>query len=239
MPIYGKGRTIGAKGRVALARQIKHKEQVERDYQEKEFGEIIHHIKRRYTNYGSYEYERTPLISIQKILGIDLEKAIQEKCHLPQGLTKPVIVDWGCGAGTSITELAKKFHDKAHFYGFGDVFYEDWRRNEQVKFVHGIGTDFPRYFKKNSIDIIYSFSSLSHEFTPDYMKKILPALKIGGIIITDVNPFSLEREFAPKGFTPYGHHQSTEQVLEINNQRFKLQITKRGERTIVKLERIG
>lgn len=96
---------------------------------------------------------------------------------------KPVIVDWGCGKGTAISELARK-NPKAKFYGVSDQFYPNWLRIKSAKFIHAPAEDFFRYFKNNSIDILYSSAAIEYlkEKLPDYVKMLLPKLRKSGVL---------------------------------------------------------
>jgi len=111
----------------------------------------------------------------------------------------PVVVDFGCGKGQASAEIAKDV-PKSRVYGFSDTSYRNWNRiingntekgvppRHNIKFIHAEAKDFPRYFKDNSIDIVYSHLGLMH--TPnqmEYLRQLIPKLKKSGIIVTDID----------------------------------------------------
>ena len=120
---------------------------------------------------------------VQNRLNLDLIKLVKASHQ------KPVVVDWGCGKGIAITELAEKIR-QAQCFGFSKEFYEDWTGNNRVKFIHGVAEDFLRYFKNNSIDVAYSFFGLLHSSgNPRTVLRnvlqVISKLKVGGKLIME------------------------------------------------------
>lgn len=133
-----------------------------------------------------------------------------------------IVVDWGCGKGQAITDLASEFPN-ARAYGFSKHAYPEMKTNEHVKFIHGEETVFKRYFKNDSVDYMYSNLGLFH-VKPDplkYVIRILPILKKGGILVTTL-PF-VERDDPNLG----------KHIIEIGGMQFKLKLKrwtyKRGD----------
>jgi len=111
--------------------------------------------------------------------------------------TKPVVVDWGCGGGAAAAEVAKTVQE-SKVYGFSANSHKDWntiingdkkkgiKPVKNVKFIHADAEDFFRYFKDNSIDFLYSRLGICHlDSQAEYLKRLVPKLKPGGIIVTD------------------------------------------------------
>lgn len=116
---------------------------------------------------------------------------------------KPVVVlDWGCKDGKGIIEFAHKYLDRVQAYGFSIDNHAAWTKTNFVKFIWNDPYRLLRYFKKESVDLIYShfgfwkFFPQMHGITPDspltardhaamitYMQRLGARLKIGGVIV--------------------------------------------------------
>ncbi|MDO8428025.1 MAG: class I SAM-dependent methyltransferase [Candidatus Diapherotrites archaeon] len=128
------------------------------------------------------------LARISQTFGFDLVKAIRVRVQKSE---KPVIVDYGCGKGTAITELAQAFPN-ARCFGFSEEFYDEWKENRNVEFVHESSFDFPRLFGKKKIDYAYSHYGLSKSSNiPFDVKRLLPKMKIGGKIVFNSSDLEL------------------------------------------------
>ena len=127
-------------------------------------------------------------------LGFPIQKHVAELCKTK----KPTVVEFGCAKGFSTADVARQ-NTSARVYGFSAESYRMWDRllnkdpltnkpNPKLKFVHGEASDFGRYFRNNSVDLLYSKSGLLH--VPDqiaYLKTLVPKLTVGGVLITDLN----------------------------------------------------
>ena len=131
--------------------------------------------------HGIFEHtnEATPLERVEKRCGPVSEEI---RTRIGPGKSPPVILDWGCGRGTALTEIAKLFPE-SRCYGFSAEFYDDWRSNESATFIHAVREDLPRYLKDNSVAVIFShvgMTRLGNDEFLDELDKILPKLKRGG-----------------------------------------------------------
>jgi ubiquinone/menaquinone biosynthesis C-methylase UbiE len=172
MPVYRKGRKVTAE-----------KVLIRPDFNRKRMSE------RRWL----WAFEQGSLRDMENALRFPIKKHVKQLAKK----TNPVVVDWGCGWGNAAAELAAA-EPKAKVYGFSRDSYGNWNtiingnKNEgkeplqNVKFIHAVANDFFRYFKNNSIDLIYSRLGIKHVLIQgEYIKRMIPKLKIGGIIITD------------------------------------------------------
>jgi len=114
-----------------------------------------------------------------------IRKALHER--IASGEKRPVVLDWGCGDGLAATRIAEEFQG-ARVVGFSNQFYEAWRNNEKVSFIHALADDLPRYFADNSIDIVYSRLGLAHlnySGQESQINSLLRKLRPGGTIFVD------------------------------------------------------
>ena len=117
-----------------------------------------------------------------------------------------VVVDWGCGNGETLRGIAKEYGSQIRPIGFASESFPEWEPpakthavNEPV-FIQGTAGDFPRIFKKNTVDLIYSHLGIQYLFRPFHpgrknrvnvsrgvnsLKRIIPALSTGGKIVFD------------------------------------------------------
>ncbi len=81
--------------------------------------------------------------------------------------------------------LREKFGENVAVYGYSDCSYKEWRNNRWVKFVHAPTEDSLRYFKDNSLDMVFSHLGLVHleKKLPAYLEGLAKKLKVGGRII--------------------------------------------------------
>jgi len=149
--------------------------------------------KRKFIKRRSWGSEGVLIEDTEFVLGVPLQKQVANRCKTGN----PVVVEWGCGRGHSIADLARN-NPRAKLYGFSKESYREWnkllnkdpknakKQNTNLKFIHAEADDFFRYFKDNSIDIMFSKLGLCHlaNFS-QYLREVVPKLKVGGIIITD------------------------------------------------------
>ncbi|VVB75498.1 Uncharacterised protein [uncultured archaeon] len=196
MPVYG-GKKLYA-GPTRLRRNLTRLWPDERiEILVKKRGRLrqVQKVRRR----GWMEYS-----SVEKIEG-ELHFPLKNKIKsLISGVGKkgrtPVVVDWGCGAGVALEELASSCK-QAKFYGFSNQAYPSWdTKQTNVRLIHAQEKDFKRYFKKNSADLIYSNFGLWHT-KPDYVLSLIPVLRTGGEMVANILPSSMFRfyELIPRG----------------------------------------
>jgi len=146
-------------------------------------------LKGRGQNNELWLSERNNIKDIESRLAFPLRRFLDKTFKQDKPF---VLVDWGCGIGNAISNLAAKF-PKAETYGFSMHSYKEWLGNKNTKFILSRDSRFRRYFKKESVDVIYShlgFFHLPNSF--EHVKVILPCLKKGGILITDIPGDSLK-----------------------------------------------
>jgi len=98
-----------------------------------------------------------------------------------------VVVEFGPGKGEAINQASKEVKGKAKFFGFGDCADLNWVKHKKVNYIQEVGEKFNKYFSNNSVDVLFSHFGLAHTNNFDStVKEILPCLKIGGTLKTDI-----------------------------------------------------
>ncbi len=119
---------------------------------------------------------------------------------------KPLtVVDWGCHDGTAIGELARKTTGIARCFGFDLERSPNWRKLQHVSFLQRRQQHFPRYFKPESIDLLYTHWGLFHILRKEkeegfarYIATIAPKLAKGGMLISTPVEHARVRVDVPK-----------------------------------------
>jgi SAM-dependent methyltransferase len=125
--------------------------------------------------------ENASLKKVEKNLGYPLSKAVKKLAK------NSTVVDFGCGEGQAIHELAKNNpHIKA--YGFSKESYSKWIEDKHTKYIFGDANNFKRYFKENSIDFLFSHNGLLY-LNKEKIYSLLPCLKVDGMMITNFPPY--------------------------------------------------
>jgi SAM-dependent methyltransferase len=184
MPVYGRGRTKRKiPARKKLGTQLVRTAMGKRAY-----------VKR----HGWLKTERS-LFQIEEDLYFPIEKWAKERFNQTK---KPVVVlDWGCGQGKAIGEVARKLNEKVKCYGFSKDSYGRWHRNSRVKFIHETADGLLRYLKAGSVDLIFSGLGIHHlpvllqpGGTEAYLWRLSEKLSLGGVLVSDFSP----REWDPR-----------------------------------------
>ena len=230
MPVFGKGResgrTVLGKKRESRARQ----KFINREVSRKRQG------KKRL--YGHTEYWTDTRCSFAEIsirfpmIFGDLKRDsyfIEERFRKTR---KPVVVlDWGCGEGLAISQLAGKYGKKVNAYGFSKDSFENWTKIRNAKLIHATKEDLLQYLKDNSVDLVYSHIGLKYlfpngyrSFVPveegvEYLRKLLKKVSPGGKIVFDAEQSSVIIEKLKQAL---GKKAKVELID------FKIQITKAG-----------
>lgn len=189
MPVYGKGRT---RRRGKTAARLVHRERIMRDIDQKPFYDR-----------GGWSIEKSRIGRVEKTLKVRIREDIAGRIARGE---RPVVLDWGCGTGRAIVNLAKTF-PQIHAYGFSDLSYGHWKGTQSVKFIHDTKERLLRLVKDSSVDLIFSHSGISQigdGKMQEYLLKLLPKLKKGGILATDharcvSGPVELGSEFSIGG----------------------------------------
>lgn len=153
--------------------------------------------KRTFERIDEWKNISTPLRKIEESLGFNISGEISQRTR--QATTPVVVLDWGCGAGNAAEAIAAKFGKKVSVYGCSDTSYKEWHAIKTVKLVQATKEDALRYFKKGTMDFIYSHLGLSHTdlASENYLEKLLLKLRLGGKLVTDIN-----RNDFPTYYTP-------------------------------------
>lgn len=172
MPVYRTGRKVSRERRITALK-----------------GNKMRFFKRKLL----WGVQSTPLDSVEFELGFQLKNHVENLSRK----SSPIVVDFGCGEGDAAAEIAMDV-PKSRVYGFSDNSYRNWNRIingdkkkdakpvQNVKFIHAEAKDFFRYFKDNSIDLLYSRLGLVHvPEQVEYLKQLIPKLRKGGSIVTE------------------------------------------------------
>jgi trans-aconitate methyltransferase len=188
MPVFGKGR--------------KRRERTE--FLETEVyrapAESKHFSRRLYRAREKWNFEETSYKTIEKKFFRIFEKPSFIETRFAQAKSPVAIVDWGCGNGRAISELAKKFGKKIAAYGFSKDSFKEWRGISNAKLVQATQEDILRYLKDNSVDLLFSNWGLHHFFWERnallqkekirqgafYVKRLFQKIRPEGIIAFDI-----------------------------------------------------
>ena len=142
--------------------------------QEKKFA------KRTLSGQTYWPVEFSGIHAVEASMDFPIREFIKNK--YAAGNNKPVVVDWGCGSGCAIQQIARQI-PKAKCIGFSEKRYLEWNKHSDAEFIQAVEKDFFRYFKDNSIDFLFSHLGIEHLKNPaEYVQKIIPKLKVGGTI---------------------------------------------------------
>lgn len=174
MPVYKHGTKIGAEKRIEFCRP---------------------NIKRKFKARRRWGDENSSLRAIEWDLSFRITEHVAELAKK----STTVVVDWGCGKGAAIAELVAQI-PKSRGYGFSGDSFREWNEilngnkakkikpATNVTFIHADANDFFRYFRNNSIDVLYSHLGLEHlDNQLEYLKRLISKLKKGGIIVCREN----------------------------------------------------
>jgi len=170
--------------------------------------ELIHRgILRR--AFRSWVYSDTSLEFIEKHFFGDIGGMVDQIREIRKrwGPNQPiVVVDWGCGDGTALCQLARELQmagiQNILLFGFADMPFPEWNKApSEVTFILDTVTNMHLYFSKGEIDLIYSFSGLDrlHEdLIVEQFAEFLLLLDREGVVFT--SDYSIPR--LAKGFLP-------------------------------------
>ncbi len=191
MPIYKKGRSVGV--RLAEEKQKGKKDFSVNDLDNSRIELVWKKIKGKYIRFRKYvpssakwTSEEISLFGAEQGLRFPITKTARLMVLLEkkQG-RKPLIVDWGCGKEIATEQLGKTLGDEARVIGFGDIMKKEWIQKESVEFIHGESSSFFRYFKDNSINILYSHYGIMHLTGAEiYIKNMIKKIAPAGFLVT-------------------------------------------------------
>jgi hypothetical protein len=136
---------------------------------------------------------------------------------------KPVILEWGCGAGFALRDLTNdpEIKGKALVYGYGDIWDARWNDIDGVKFLFFVKEHLIEYFKrsKQRIDFIFSHGGLNNLHDKDFSEHLagLATLMDPDSLIVSTRIVREEinqlKDFLPHDMTELGDELSGECVL--------------------------
>jgi len=192
MPVYGKGRS-GRKVKMPFGKG-------RRDTRLRKNSKILRDIEgREMFEEGSWSVHKSRITRIEKTLKFGVQREIAGRIAKGE---RPVVLDWGCGTGRAIVNLASRF-PQISAIGFSDISYGQWKGTNKAKFIHDTKERLLRLVKNGSVDVIYSHSALSQigGKMQEYLLELLPKLKKKGLLATDhavciAGPVELPESFA-------------------------------------------
>jgi trans-aconitate methyltransferase len=182
MPVYGKGR---------------HNRYSPSHLERKGFGKIIARSEptkklQHRSEIGEWKQFSSPLSRVSSNIGVNLPGWIQQ--HHVEAKRPLAVLDWGCGDGATIEEVARRFPTGVHAYGYDHHSHAPWLKSENVKYIHQDAAGMPRYIKKGSMDLIYSHYGLTHLLVEmpvqegiRYLSGLVAKLKPGGLFAMNID----------------------------------------------------
>lgn len=167
---------------------------------------FLHKVGRKtFFPFEKWPNEKTRLSEVERRLGIDTESWIARRHALTR--KKIRVLDWGCGKGTAITQIAMNNRSIVDAYGYSFERYPAWEKNKFVDFIWEDSHRMLRVFKPGSIDLILSnlgirwlYSELAGNpkrgvLLSAYIKKLATKLqRNGGLLVAQI-PFEVEAYF--------------------------------------------
>lgn len=105
----------------------------------------------------------TPLSRVQESLGFDIESHVYLLCKNAEGRGRCVtVLDWGCGEGTALLDLAHSMHAKGirnlRLVGLSDAYFHAWQNvySNEVTFILDHADNLHHYLSEGEVDFIYS-----------------------------------------------------------------------------------
>ncbi len=138
---------------------------------------------------------RSTLNQVETFLGFSISDFISKRSKL---LRRPIVVlDWGCGNGRALRDIARKFKQNVKLYGFSKDSFSDWNRSKnQITFIQETSENTTRFFSKVSVDLIYSHYGLNHLYEQPKFEKfagdLIERLSVGGVLV--FNAMDYERD---------------------------------------------
>ncbi len=169
MPTFGKGR---------INRKLTKKRKLETHIYSKNGRKFLRERRR-------YPVDNSSLNSYSVRFNLNINNWIKKRFNKTK---KPVFVlDWGCGKGNALTELAKT-NKNVKCYGFARDSHNEWRNNSHVKFIQNDAESLFRYFKNGSLDLVISRLGLLHLGNGffDYAVRVSEKLNQGGVLVSDI-----------------------------------------------------
>ncbi|MFH1478247.1 MAG: hypothetical protein ABIG92_00545 [Candidatus Omnitrophota bacterium] len=157
----------------------------------------------------NWPYTYSDLNIVDSNFGIDIFDMIEKKSDSEPDKTFTV-VDWGCGAGIALNDIAKKLKEKGinnvRLIGFADQYHSAWEKaDESITFILDEAKALPKYRDVlKSPYLIYSFMGLrhligknidDHSDYSDYIMELTDNLSKDGKIITEYDRSKYERVY--------------------------------------------
>ena len=73
-----------------------------------------------------------------------------------------VVLDWGCGTGMALSQLAEEKGLRVVLIGFAKESHKEWAVHKNANFLQGLPEELPNHFKSSSIDLIFSHNGLNY-----------------------------------------------------------------------------
>ncbi len=180
-------RTIGSTSQITRQKEF--------DQHRLSASRTVKYSKRRKTSFLThFEEDMFWTLNLDKISerhGVNYKQLIQNTIAKSNTKgKKAVIVEFGPGEGRAIHQASIESKGRAEFFGYADLADKKWVGHNKVKYIQDAAEGFRRHFKENSIDFLFSHLGLAHaELKFDsIVGNILPCIKVGGVLKTDVFP---------------------------------------------------
>jgi hypothetical protein len=117
---------------------------------------------------------------------------------------KPVILEWGCGAGEAVKELTAdpQIKGKVLVFGYGDTWDVCWNEARGVKFLFFVKEHLAEYFRRARLKIDFIFTHggletmLHGDELPTHLRDLASVMATGGMIVLPTHGSSIINRFA-------------------------------------------
>jgi hypothetical protein len=106
----------------------------------------------------------------------------------------PVILEWGCGEGNAVRDLAadEQIKGKALIFGYSDEWFRCWNDIRGVKFLFFVKEHLIEYFKRTELEanVVFSHGAMEYlheqEFV-EYLRAMAEIMRPGAILLFPAN----------------------------------------------------
>jgi len=130
------------------------------------------------------------LQTVEETTGFLVREHCRQLVRTTPPYRRPVILEWGCGAGNAVRDLTTdpQIVGRALIFGYSDVWDKCWNSVDGVKFLFFVKEHLTEFFRRSKlkIDFIFTHFGLEHlngDDQFDHLRDLASILSPGGVIV--------------------------------------------------------